>query len=54
MWGTLEEGTPMSELRHPKILSGDSQFANEWRIPSWTAEGGGPPDKSEPMEGGLV
>ena len=34
---TLWTGHPMSELRHPKILSGDSQFADECRIPGWTA-----------------
>lgn len=27
--GTLRQGTPVCELSHPRILSGDSQFADE-------------------------
>lgn len=40
--GTLEQSTPVSELRHPRILSGDSQFADGGRVPGWTAVGRGP------------
>ena len=51
--GDSGTGHPVSELRHPKILSGDSQFADEYRIPGWTAAGRGPPDQPEPNGRGL-
>lgn len=47
-------GIRVSELRHPRILSGDSQFADEWRNPGWTAAGRGPLLIClSPMEEGL-
>lgn len=51
--GTLGQGTSVSELRQPKILSGDSQFADEWRMPGWTEAGGGPHISLSLMKGGL-
>lgn len=54
IWGAPELGIPVSELRHPRILSGDSQFANERRNPGWTAAGRGALQISlSPMEAGL-
>lgn len=52
--GAPELGILVSETRHPRILSGDSQFADEWRNPGWTAAGRGSLQISlSMMKGGL-